>query len=259
MSSQQIENEIQAKGLTAPRVTPAEIQAEIVGCFFFTAKDAVKVTEPDDFRYFSAEPQLKLLTFCVLVLANGFTVTGESACASPENFDAELGQKIARQNAEAKIWPLLGFRLRDKLAAGKVDGVDGDARDPIGKLDEWGSHTIEGEPDRFFTEDGYDRATTDQQRANIRTQLGLDESGEHQPAGPGPVGWATGQLVNTFSYPLFRNGGSDGMGGVKWVQADGFNEPGRSPTYLFQRTRVRARGIDAIRAALASGRPTTRG
>ena len=59
---------------------------------------------------------LKLLTFCVLVLQNGFTVTGESACASPENFDAEIGRRIARENAVQKIWPLLGFRLRDKLA-----------------------------------------------------------------------------------------------------------------------------------------------
>ncbi len=48
---------------------------------------------------------------------NGFTVTGESACASPQNFDPEIGRKIARQNAVQKIWPLLGFRLRDELAA----------------------------------------------------------------------------------------------------------------------------------------------
>ncbi len=59
---------------------------------------------------------LKLLTFCVLVLRNGFTVTGESACASPENFDAEIGRKIARQNAVAKVWPLMGYALKNKLA-----------------------------------------------------------------------------------------------------------------------------------------------
>jgi hypothetical protein len=67
-------------------------------------------------RDYANEPAaLKLLTFCVLVLRNGFTVTGESACASPENFDAEIGRKIARQNAVNKVWPLLGFRLRDRL------------------------------------------------------------------------------------------------------------------------------------------------
>jgi hypothetical protein len=59
---------------------------------------------------------LKLLTFCVLVLRNGFTVTGESACASPENFNAEIGRKIARQNAISKVWPLMGYELRSKLA-----------------------------------------------------------------------------------------------------------------------------------------------
>ena len=58
---------------------------------------------------------LRLLTFCVLVLKNGFTVTGESACASPENFDEEIGRKIARANAEQKIWPLMGYELKQRL------------------------------------------------------------------------------------------------------------------------------------------------
>jgi hypothetical protein len=104
-----IEAEIQAKGLTAPRVTPADIEAEIACEYAFTAAQAVTGCPTHE--------SLGLLTFCVLVLNNGFTVTGESACASPENFDAELGRKIARQNAVAKVWPLLGFRLRDRLAA----------------------------------------------------------------------------------------------------------------------------------------------
>ena len=60
-------------------------------------------------------PALSLLTFCVLVLNNGFAVTGESACASPENFDAEIGRKIARQNAVQKIWPLMGYALKQDL------------------------------------------------------------------------------------------------------------------------------------------------
>ena len=58
---------------------------------------------------------LALLTFCVLVLQNGFTVTGESACASPENFDAEIGRKIARKDAVSKCWPLMGYSLRSRL------------------------------------------------------------------------------------------------------------------------------------------------
>ena len=71
----------------------------------------------DTFQGAPALPALGLLTFCVLVLRNGFTVTGESACASPENFDAELGRKIARQNAIDKVWPLMGYALKERLAA----------------------------------------------------------------------------------------------------------------------------------------------
>ena len=63
----------------------------------------------------SRTADLSLLTFCVLVLRNGFTVTGESACASPENFDAEIGRKVARENAINKIWPLMGYELKTRL------------------------------------------------------------------------------------------------------------------------------------------------
>jgi hypothetical protein len=54
-----------------------------------------------------------------LVLKNGFTVIGESACASPENFDAELGRKIARTNAIDKVWPLMGYALKEQLSGNK--------------------------------------------------------------------------------------------------------------------------------------------
>lgn len=116
----EIEHEIQAKGLTAPRVTPADVEAAITSEFYFTGADGVEGASGHRPNSVRAGTALGLLTFCVLVLRNGFTVTGESACASPENFDAELGRKIARQNAVAKIWPLLGFRLRDKLSTREV-------------------------------------------------------------------------------------------------------------------------------------------
>lgn len=51
----------------------------------------------------------------MLILQNGYTVTGESACASPENFDAEVGRKIARTNAINKVWPLMGYALKQQL------------------------------------------------------------------------------------------------------------------------------------------------
>lgn len=114
--SDKIEQEIQAKGLTAPRVTPQHIEATIAEEIYFTPAEAVEgrggqVTQSSPAR---------LLTICVLILRNGFTVTGESACASPENFDAELGRKIARQNAVNKIWQLEGYLLKQQLADGQL-------------------------------------------------------------------------------------------------------------------------------------------
>ena len=111
-----IETEIKSKGLTAPRVTPADIEANIAHCYYFTALQGAMYPDGQGEREPVAAVALGLLTFCVLVLRNGFTVTGESACASPENFDAEIGRKIARQNAVQKIWPLMGYELRSKLA-----------------------------------------------------------------------------------------------------------------------------------------------
>ena len=127
MNDQSIEQEIQAKGLTAPRVTPADIEANIGQEHYFTAGQAVAELG----REFEAgkEPDfgaLNLLTFCVLVLRNGFTVTGESACASPENFDAEISRKIARQNAVQKIWPLMGYALKQDLFERRDVGTCGE-------------------------------------------------------------------------------------------------------------------------------------
>jgi hypothetical protein len=113
-----IEQEIKAKGLTAPRVTPADIEANISSEHYFTAEDgAVGGGMMHESAARSAAPRsLSLLTFCVLVLRNGFTITGEAACASPENFDADLGRKIARANAVNKCWPLMGYALKQKLS-----------------------------------------------------------------------------------------------------------------------------------------------
>ena len=120
MNDQQIEQEIQAKGLTAPRITPNDIEANIASEHYFTAEDGVGRANKGQTSNSGKNPEpLRLLTFCVLVLRNGFTVTGESACASPENFDAELGRKIARQNAVQKMWPLMGYALKERLASNK--------------------------------------------------------------------------------------------------------------------------------------------
>lgn len=99
MNDQDIEKEIIAKGLTAPRVTPERLE---------------EVIKDEAYHVFPGT----LLTVCCLTLANGFTVIGESACASPANFNEELGRKIAREHAKQKIWPLEGYLLRQKLSTG---------------------------------------------------------------------------------------------------------------------------------------------
>jgi hypothetical protein len=98
---QAIENEIQEKRLVAPRLTPDLIDSAIVD---------------EQYHVFDGS----CLTVCCLTLQNGFTVTGESACASPENFDAELVRKIARDNARNKIWPLEGYLLKQRLFEGRA-------------------------------------------------------------------------------------------------------------------------------------------
>lgn len=116
---------IEAFTPTAPRITPTALQANIVSEHYFTGAEAVAskyllsqagVAEDDSApaSEFSFQ-QLELLTFCILVLRNGFTVTGESACVSPKNFDAGIGRKIARKNAEQKVWTLMGYALKEQL------------------------------------------------------------------------------------------------------------------------------------------------
>lgn len=124
MSDETIEQQIQAKGLNAPRVTPDDIEANIASEHYFTALQGSQAgRNAEAFATHSELPAnvphrgaLGLLTFCVLVLKNGFTVTGESACVSKENFDAKIGRDVARENAVNKIWPLMGYALAEKLA-----------------------------------------------------------------------------------------------------------------------------------------------
>ena len=121
---QQIEQEIQSKNLNAPRLTPDHIDSKIALEMYFTGSGIIDAQTHGHhlglvrFQHHDGEDlhkPMETLTFCVLVLENGFTVTGESACASPENFDAEIGRKIAFENAREKIWLLEGYLLKEKL------------------------------------------------------------------------------------------------------------------------------------------------
>lgn len=73
-----------------------------------------------------------VLTIAILTLKNGYIVTGESAAASPENFNRALGEEIATKKAKEKIWPLLGFRLRDRLSV--PPNVDESTSDDVARL-----------------------------------------------------------------------------------------------------------------------------
>lgn len=96
MNEQQVEDKINEKGLNAPRVTPADIEDKIL---------------TEQYHVFPGTT----VTVCVLTLMNGFTVVGHSACASPENFNEEVGRDIARKNAREEIWQLEGYLLRQRI------------------------------------------------------------------------------------------------------------------------------------------------
>ena len=112
-----------AEGRTAPRVSLADIEANISTLAYFTAGDAVTylflpeidklVLEEDDRDNLQS---LDVLTICLLVTRNGFTLIGKNAPASPDNFDAELGRKLAYEDAVRQLWPLMGYALRERLA-----------------------------------------------------------------------------------------------------------------------------------------------
>ncbi len=105
------ENELKERA-TAPRVTIEYLESQIVSEYTFTGASATTGCPIHE--------SLGCLTFCILVLKNGFTVTGQSACADPANFDRDIGNRLARKDAIGKIWPLLGYELRTKLALAEV-------------------------------------------------------------------------------------------------------------------------------------------
>lgn len=123
------EDELKAhqKNVGGKRVTFAEVQDNIVSRHWFTALEAA-ITAPEPIDEESKQA-LGLLTICVLVLRNGFTVMGESACADPAMFNEEIGRQIAQENAEKKIWPLMGYYLKEKLL--EEVGTGGDFKDRV--------------------------------------------------------------------------------------------------------------------------------
>ena len=96
MNDESLDCMIRLKNLTAPRITPEHLKS---------------IIKSVDYHVFPGTQ----LTVCCMTLVNGFTVTGESACASPENFDKEIGEHAAYGNAFNKLWPLEGYLLKQRL------------------------------------------------------------------------------------------------------------------------------------------------
>lgn len=130
-----IDQKIQAAGANAPRVTPEDLDREIAAgsVHYFTALDGVLgheyCTVPvEDEGKFVIEPAqaetLGIITICCIVLANNFKVIGTTAPVSASNFRAEIGREAAFNNARNQLWPLLGFRLADKLHAERTSHAD---------------------------------------------------------------------------------------------------------------------------------------
>ena len=78
----------------ADRVTPEYMKSRI------TSTDFTRIGET--------------VTHCRIVLDNGFGISGESACVNPENYNQQIGEKIAYDNAFRQLWPLFGFLLAEK-------------------------------------------------------------------------------------------------------------------------------------------------
>lgn len=101
MNEKALEQEIQDKGMTAPRITPADLDDNI------TDTEIVKhVTKSG-----------KVLRWAVLTTRNGYAVVGKpSASVSAENDNAEIGEKVAIDNARGELRPLLGYELQSKMS-----------------------------------------------------------------------------------------------------------------------------------------------
>ena len=105
MTDIDIEKEIQSKGLINARVTPDRLEKVIVSEQYYVYPNTT-------------------FTTCLLTLENGYNVLGESACVDAKNFNADIGRKIARENAKNKIWPLEGYLLRQSLSDGcNISGI----------------------------------------------------------------------------------------------------------------------------------------
>lgn len=94
----------------APRVTEAQIKARISAVDYIYMRMLRSASDND------------CGTICNIRLDNGFIVRGESNCVDPANYNRQIGEKIAYENAFAKLWQLFGFLLAEEQHRLKKQG-----------------------------------------------------------------------------------------------------------------------------------------
>ena len=105
MNEKSIEQAVQAKGLTAPRVSLTDLEANIA--------------ETEIVKHVSVSGQV--LRWAVITTRNGFSVAGKPSCsASSQNDDQEIGEQLAITNARQELWPLMGYALKEQLSQQKA-------------------------------------------------------------------------------------------------------------------------------------------
>ena len=57
------------------------------------------------------------MTIAIVTMENGFVVIGKSAPADPGNYDAQLGEQFAEEDAIRQLWQLEGYLLREQLSS----------------------------------------------------------------------------------------------------------------------------------------------
>ena len=111
MDSLKVTDDASKAVATHPRVALADIEAAIGGVYYTTGALALQ----DSYLSDEHKAPLDILTLCLVVMRNGFTVVGKAAPASPNNYRSDVGQRLAYEDAVRQLWPLMGFSLRDRL------------------------------------------------------------------------------------------------------------------------------------------------
>lgn len=100
-------------------ITDKDLLAEIDTIYFFTAEQGCLGANDPDLATKGHGEILGMLTFCVIVLKNGFTTEGSFSWGDPTTYDETWCQLMARVAAEQKLWPFLGYKLLDKVGGRK--------------------------------------------------------------------------------------------------------------------------------------------